>query len=610
MSDRSFEIEKLKALGFNIENMSSNELDDLKKCFITISESEGYAFSELNNKSQSIISASNRNDEDNKNECSLKESNNKYYNYSNLDNYDDVKSDLKSCSEYNKSFNPQQYNNNVQNKNINNKIMFTNNKLNKNTYSLNNNNNKSLKENALKKNVSNIKTFDNYNSKSINNKHNIQTKSYNKENKQMHHNKNSNAENNIHNENYNFSFNNATIDDEYYLKLKSKDPSKLNKIELYLIKVYEKFDNLNSELKHTKKQYYQYRNEKLNLEEENSILKLEKEKVQKINKDNIEIINIKLSSTETEYTKLKELCDNQEKKLLDSIPKVQRYNELSLINEKLSKEIEENKELINKVNSLNQSLQKEKQDLISKYENLRFENESLNRDKIYLNKELLIKDEKNLSLTEKVKNLESEIQDIRKTNHKYIDKLTDKTCYVESMYQEKLKTEINDIKNKYNLDLENLKKMYEDLNNCKTEHIIEERNDLKIKLKKLEFDLSEKNKSFEFINNEFRNLKIASNEDISCLKIQNKLKIDENERISNMYDSNLALLKLAKAENDSLKEKYDLLRNELINREAGYKEDTCNLKAELAILKESKAHYDKMEDELDKVIIDSNINEG
>lgn len=407
-----------------------------------------------------------------------------------------------------------------------------------------------------------------------------------------------------------FDLNKLMLDPEDYAQLKNRGMKELSINEVYSMKIYEKFDTLNSELQETRKMYYQYRQEKLALTEENAILKLEKEKISKTNSVVIEAINIKISTLETDNARLKELSNLQERKLTEAYPKLQRYEELSSQISKLQRECNEHIENLTKTTSINQALQKEKNELASKNESQRYELESFSRDKLYLNKELLMKDERILTITEKNKTLEVELTDTRKANHKYIDKLTDKSSHIESMYEDKLKSEIQEIKGKYNNDLENLKKMYEDLNNTRTQYLIEERNDLKIKVSKLETDLKEKLSSYDFLSSEFRKFKSSSNEEMSYLKIQMRLKSEDYDRLSNLHEENLSLVKLLKAENESYKEKHDIFRIELINRESLFREETCNLKAELAILKESKSHYDKIEDELDKIIVDSSLGEG
>ena len=152
--------------------------------------------------------------------------------------------------------------------------------------------------------------------------------------------------------------------------------------------------------------------------------------------------------------------------------------------------------------------------------------------------------------------------------------------------------------------------MYEDLNNTKIGFLSEERSELKSKVSKLEETIKIKESSYEFVNNEYRSFKISTNEQISHIKIQYKIKSDDYDRLNGLYLEMNEHLKAIKNENETFKEKYDILRKEIIAREVQYKEELCNLKSENVILKESKSHYDKMEDELDRIIVDSSLNDA
>ena len=91
------------------------------------------------------------------------------------------------------------------------------------------------------------------------------------------------------------------------------------------------------------------------------------------------------------------------------------------------------------------------------------------------------------------------------------------------------------------------------------------------------------------------------------MKIQLNSKTEElNSRIS-VYEEQVAALSLFKNENETLKEKLDYIRGELIKRESEYRSEVAEYKAQISILKEKLSAYDNIENELDKVIVDSAI---
>jgi len=207
-----------------------------------------------------------------------------------------------------------------------------------------------------------------------------------------------------------------------------------------------------------------------------------------------------------------------------------------------------------------------------------------------------------------VKSLEDEIKQMKKLNNDYIDKLTNKNFNIDSAYEEKLKNELFDMKKKYNEDMDNLKKLYDEISQKRCLYLQDERDDYKQKNIKLEKIIKDKEESLEFINNETRSLTKKTDEEIAYLKIQLKIKSEELDRITNIYEENTNFLKIFKVENESLKDKLDILRTELISKEASFKEETAEYRTQINSMKEKILNYDHIENELDKVIVESAYN--
>jgi len=201
--------------------------------------------------------------------------------------------------------------------------------------------------------------------------------------------------------------------------------------------------------------------------------------------------------------------------------------------------------------------------------------------------------------------MEEEIKETRKANNSYIEKLTDKNINLNNIYENNMKREIEDMKKKYNQDLDNLKKVYEEIAEKRTTYLREEKDDLNAKILKLENNLKQKEEAYDILNTELRQIQRRTDEDISVLKIQVKIKTEELDRVSGLYDENFELIKVLKNENEMYKEKNDLLRMEIIRKEAQFKEDSADTKAQLVVLKEKMESYEQVENELDKVIADS-----
>jgi hypothetical protein len=374
------------------------------------------------------------------------------------------------------------------------------------------------------------------------------------------------------------------------------------------MKVYEKITPMQVELNENRKNLLNSRQKNLELEEENSVLKLEKEKINSIKDSKLLLLQEKLNKIEIENDKLVEINARNEALLKDYTPKANTYNE---IYEKYKKLIAENEKLLENSliqNNLVLAVKKEKEELLSKFELNRLEGEAMRNDKFYLGKESMHQAERLKDALDKVNSLETELKETKRISNNYLEKLTEKNCNLDNAYEEKLKTELNDMKNKYNRDLESLKKLYEDLSDKRCAYLQEERDDYKHKCIAMEKSVKDKTEANEFLHTELRILRTKTEEEISYLKIQNKLKSEELDRIQNLHEENINIIKILKNENEGFRDKTDLLRTEIIKKQAEHKEEVSHFKAELNILKEKIANYEHIESELDKVIVESSIN--
>lgn len=513
----NLEMEKLAKLGFNIEFVSKEDLDDLKKCFISISETE-----EITSR-----------------------------------NYNDIiNNKLKKEKEMNTSISSQEIN-------------FENLYINKNHDTYRN-------QDLISKNENNNTNINKHTRNPSANKKTFKEKLVLDSNIKRNQNKNINSEKDS-------GFNRNKLD--------TKDFNK---------------EYIN-QLEELRRENYIMQTKIIDLEEKLSISNLEKEKNNTVYRSNNEILNIMNKEQKLELDKLREINQIHEGKLNDIIPKLEKYHDILNEKNKLILENEKLNEIISKLTSTNQYITKENETNNSKIKSISHENENLMKDKMYLSKDNLIKDEKISLLSETISVQKSEIEELKQLNKSYLAKISDVNREMDKSYYEKYKNEINELKLNHNNEIENLKKFYEEISNTKINILNEERNDLKVKVNSLELSLKDKNCNIEFLNDEFRNLKYSSQEETNFLKMKMKIKEDEIERLKRMNVEYLDQIKLIKSENDAYKEKNDMIRLELVNKECMFKEENVNLKAEVALLRESKQQYDKIENELDKFVVDSSV---
>ena len=74
-------------------------------------------------------------------------------------------------------------------------------------------------------------------------------------------------------------------------------------------------------------------------------------------------------------------------------------------------------------------------------------------------------------------------------------------------------------------------------------------------------------------------------------------------RITHLYEDNLLLVKELKIENESIKQKQDLLKSEYYKLESSVRTKSADIVAELAMYKERVSQYESLEKDLDDIIV-------
>ena len=380
---------------------------------------------------------------------------------------------------------------------------------------------------------------------------------------------------------------------------------KNNKRELNraLIKKYEiKFEKLSNQISDLKRQLSEERQLNLDIQQELKYAKLEFEKNAKINNLEIDKLNEKNISLEEQNKRLIIKNEDLQKKLEEYSPKISQYDEINDKYQKLVVEHKNSSETNKTLSELLNENKNKKNEIESDYQNLKLENQVLQQNNELLKKNLAGNENKIKEQNEKISELENDIREIRRLNQNYIEKLTDKNLNIDNTYKDKVNKEINEMRNRYESDINNLKRHYDDINEKKTSYLKEERDEYKAKCNKYEKILKEKEESLNLVQNELHNLNSKSTEQITFLKLQLNTKTEElNSRIA-IYEEQISALTLFKNDNEALKEKNDLLRNEMIRMQADHKTEIAEYKVKLNIQEEKLKNYDNMENELDNVI--------
>ena len=174
---------------------------------------------------------------------------------------------------------------------------------------------------------------------------------------------------------------------------------------------------------------------------------------------------------------------------------------------------------------------------------------------------------------------------------------------VKSKFELQYSKEMEELKDRQTKELTHMKQNLTDLFERKVEYLTERKNEQERRILKLEADLRDKSKSYEELIFEFRSLQKSGDEELGQLKLDVRSKQDQVVRIQHLYEDNLLTVKETKLENETLRQKMDVLRSEYYKLESQARQGNADIKAELAVARERLGNYEMIEKELDQAIM-------
>lgn len=400
------------------------------------------------------------------------------------------------------------------------------------------------------------------------------------------------------------------VSEDKYLELRSVAENRRNLKEYVQVKAYEMVKKYRDELEHL-------RRENEDLSDKNNKYR---EKAAKETREVDRISNV-LNDRENDYTNRIEDLEIRNKEFQETINKLRMKEESYKIKER---DFDAIKERIREVEKANGSLQmqtefqsetvnkanNQREDYEKQYDTLRRQVDILNQDKTFMTRE-------NATLQDRIKRLEHDIErledqkdkqyaemmDAKKNAQSYLERLLNNSGDVGSASNRKHLEELCRMKDTHEKELQmhkvNLSEVYEK----KIEYLREAKDESDMRLAKAERDLMEKTKSYDEILVEYRKIQGMFDAEVGDIKLELRLKREEAQRASHLYEENLALVKEFKLENSNYKEKLDLVKNDYYRLEATERQKNADALAQVAVYKERLAHYEAIEKELDDAII-------
>lgn len=184
-----------------------------------------------------------------------------------------------------------------------------------------------------------------------------------------------------------------------------------------------------------------------------------------------------------------------------------------------------------------------------------------------------------------------------------MDRVLNTSDDVKGKFEDKYSKELSLVKDNHLHDLERQKSNMKDIYQTQIDFLTQNRDDQERRVSRLEMELKDKAKSYDELLYEFRKLQKSGDEELGHLKLAVRARSDDLARVQHLYEDNMILVKELKMENEVLKQKIDVLKQEYYKVETAARAQNCDIRAELAVCKERLANYDLIEKELDQAIM-------
>lgn len=233
--------------------------------------------------------------------------------------------------------------------------------------------------------------------------------------------------------------------------------------------------------------------------------------------------------------------------------------------------------------------------------------EGLRKDKSYLGKQNSTLLEKVTRLEDRCERMEVEANEAKLAAQNYLNKLLDVKTDRSASFEERFSRELSELRDRHAAELEDLKRNLTEVHERRVEYLKEAKEEAEIKVDQLTRDLKERKEAFDALTYEHRAKVARLEEMLSEIRSDLRLKTENIERTHNTYEDTLGALRHSKAENDMLRDKVDVLKQEFYKAEHKSTQESADIRAQLAVAKEQLRQYALIEHELDEAIKNQQI---
>ena len=343
------------------------------------------------------------------------------------------------------------------------------------------------------------------------------------------------------------------------------------------------------------------------LQSENTNIKNEIIKINNIKENEIKILLEKETQFKTNLKLKEQDIENFKNQIEEKKKEKIDYEHLKETNRQLNSENEKLKETLNNLNKVVENLNIDVKKYKDQNEEINGKNKTLKNDRAFVLNDAFISKEKNKDLEIENEKLKNKNNEYKQLNDNLLRKIETYDDLKEKEYKERLEKMKENLEKKYKEDLEKMNDNLSKLTETKIKFLSQQNNELKEKLSKTEKKLNELYLSNDNISLETKTYINSLKDEIEYNKIQMKIKDEDLNRLNNVYNDNIDVIKMLQNEINILKEKNKVLLDEFQKMISQEKNNEILLNNKIILLENKNKEYEQFESELDKFLLNNTI---
>ncbi|XP_048453999.1 progesterone-induced-blocking factor 1 isoform X2 [Rhincodon typus] len=384
------------------------------------------------------------------------------------------------------------------------------------------------------------------------------------------------------------------LTEEQYSELKIGPEDQLSIPEYVALRFYEVMQPLKEEIE-------QLRQKKTSLWEENSSHKNQ--------------LNSMIESYESERRTRSDLevrCQRLALELADTKQLIQQadykrenYDRVKHERDSLDREASELRKKLELLEVSHKTQTRERNDLTKEVAALQQSVSLLQKDKEYLNRQNMELNVRCAHEEDRLERLQTHLEEAKRAREEMYEKYVISRDHYKNEYEEKLRHELEQIRVKTDLEIEHLRSGSKEMYERENRNLREARdNAVAEKDRAVEAEKDAQAKCDQLLE-QFRQMQVNTDSRISELMNQTKLKTFEAERAQLMQEETAKNLKQCQVECDKYQKKLEVLTKEFYKLQSSADKHTTELQAQNSELQARLVTYEKLEQELDGVIMQS-----